>query len=103
GGVGVSSQRRVLSMLRDAGPRGLTVHEVTPHLPHHGASSAVLSALQTKGLTVRLQERREKCEVYVLPEFVQGRPRAASRAKNITARAVLLLIKGMVDEGRARG
>ncbi len=40
---------------------------------HAGQSSGCLSVLHLEGVIVRLTERRNRCSVYVLPEFVQGR------------------------------
>lgn len=40
---------------------------------HHGQSSSVLSVLHKVGKIARLTERRQKCFVYVLPEYVNGR------------------------------
>jgi hypothetical protein len=44
---------------------------------HHGQASGVLSVLHKTGRIARLTERRNRCAVYVLPEYVQGRETAA--------------------------
>lgn len=41
---------------------------------HHGQASGVLSTLHKVGRVDRLTERRNRCSIYVLPEYVQGRP-----------------------------
>lgn len=40
---------------------------------HHGTASGALSVLHKCGTIARLSERRNKCLVYVLPEYVNGR------------------------------
>lgn len=40
---------------------------------HHGGASGALSALHKEGRVARLTERRGRCSVYVLPEYVAGR------------------------------
>ena len=41
---------------------------------HHGRVSGALSVLHKVGKLARLTETRDKCKVYVLPEYVNGRP-----------------------------
>ena len=43
---------------------------------HHGQASGALSVLHKEGRLARLRNRRDKCAVYVLPEFVHGRETA---------------------------
>jgi hypothetical protein len=40
---------------------------------HHGQASGLLSNLHKEGRIVRLTERRNKCAIYVLPEYTLGR------------------------------
>lgn len=40
---------------------------------HHGTASGTLSVLHKEGVIARLTERRMRCKVYVLPEWVMGR------------------------------
>lgn len=40
---------------------------------HHGQASGVLSVLHKTNRIARLTERRDKCAIYVLPEFVNNR------------------------------
>lgn len=40
---------------------------------HHGQASGVLSVLHKSGRIARLTERRDKCAVYVLPDYVGDR------------------------------
>ena len=67
-------QALVLDLLRDWGENGMTVREVLHETGlHHGQASSALTHLHKGGLAARLTERRSKCFVYVLPEFVNGR------------------------------
>jgi len=40
---------------------------------HHGTVSGALSVLHKEGRIARLTERRDRCRVYVHPEYVNGR------------------------------
>jgi len=67
-------QNRMLVMLAQAGERGVTVHdgrEATGE--HHGSVSAALSNLHKAGKIARVDESRDRCKVYVLPDAVGGR------------------------------
>ena len=67
-------QKETLVFLGAAGIRGLTwkdLSEITGW--HHGQSSGCLSVLHLEGLVARLKERRNRCSIYVLPAFVNGR------------------------------
>lgn len=68
-------QRAVLAYLDAAQAHGATWKEVDDALAwhHHGKTTGVLSVLHKTGLIDRLAERRDRCEVYVLPEHVNGR------------------------------
>jgi hypothetical protein len=65
------TQKRMLHLVDGQGRIGLTVAEARRLVPdeHHGSISGALSNLHQKGLIVRLKERRDRCQVYVLPEF----------------------------------
>ena len=71
---------------------------------HHGQASGVLSTLHKAGLVARLQERRDRCAIYVLPEWVDGRPTDEYR-RNVTRteiREQLATIEELLDERRYR-
>lgn len=52
---------------------------------HHGKASGLLSVLHKVGKLERLAETRDRCHVYVLPEFVNGREtQPHGRAETIT-------------------
>lgn len=53
---------------------GLTVKDVREATRwHHGVASSVLTTLHIAGRIARLTEKRDRCHVYVLPEYVNGR------------------------------
>lgn len=67
-------QQAVMRELRNAGTYGAIWRDIALALDiHHGQASAALSVLHREGLIARLDEKRNKCSVYVLPEFVNGR------------------------------
>jgi hypothetical protein len=70
---GVTAQRQIDTMnaIEKAGQAGLTWRELAFHYGwHHGQASGALSNLHKTGNIDRLKETREKCHVYVLPEWV---------------------------------
>lgn len=73
-GTTTRRQRITLSALEAAGPVGLTWKELGSHVGwHHGQASGVLSILHMAARIARLQEKRDRCRVYVLPAYVQDR------------------------------
>jgi DNA-binding MarR family transcriptional regulator len=76
---GTTSKRQLATLdhLSQAAYRGLTWRDLSDETGwHHGASSGVLSVMHKAGVIARLTERRDRCAVYVLPEFVRGRETA---------------------------
>jgi len=62
------------------GPHGLTVSELrTITGLHHGQASSALSVLHMQGVLARLKERRDRCEVYVARDMVNGREESPHR------------------------
>lgn len=54
---------------------GITVKDLREKTDwHHGVASSVLTTLHIAGRITRLEEKRDRCHVYVLPEYVNGRP-----------------------------
>lgn len=54
--------------------RGMTWKELSDVTGwHHGQASGALTVLHKSGRVVRLLEKRNRCRVYVLPDFVDGR------------------------------
>lgn len=67
-------QAQTLAALHGAESSGLTWIELQQILPlHHGTLSGVLSVLHKEEVICRLSEKRGRCKVYVLPQFVGGR------------------------------
>lgn len=77
---GTTSQRQyeVIVALRRAGHDGMTWQELSAAKGwHHGQASGILSGLHLAGRVARLrEERRNRCSVYVDPEYVGDRPTA---------------------------
>ena len=70
-------QKAVMRELRSAGTFGANWRDIALALGiHHGQASAALSVLHREGLIARLEDKRAKCSIYVLPEFVNGRETA---------------------------
>jgi hypothetical protein len=68
-------QLAALTYLAQRGRHGATWKELADGLGlHHGSASGVLSVLHKTEHICRLKEMRNKCKVYVLPEFVDNRP-----------------------------
>lgn len=69
-----ANQRQVLAALALAMTRGRTWRDLSEEYGwHHGTASGVLSVLHKSGQIVRLKETRNRCKVYVLPEYAAGR------------------------------
>lgn len=73
-GVASTRQRYVLINAVNAAEKGVTVAELRDSRLHHGRVSGALSVLHKEGRLVRLTETRDRCKVYCLPEYVDGRP-----------------------------
>lgn len=101
-GQTLTNQQRALRMLYKRGEIGLTAREfgVLAHLTHQTYSS-VMSVLHKEGFIVRLKERRNHNEVYVLPQFVNDRPvspRRPTKAQRIIEAIEDLLYDYEVEE-----
>jgi hypothetical protein len=73
-GITARRQRQTLDFLAVRQAVGLTVKDLRDVSGwHHGQASSSLSVLHMAGAVARLTERRDRCQVYVLPEFVNGR------------------------------
>ena len=76
-GTASARQRRALLHLRRFDSVGVTWRELADMEGwHHGQSSGVLSVLHKTGRIARLKERRQRSQVYVLPQYVGGRETA---------------------------
>ena len=73
---GTTGKRQIaaLTYLASRGRHGATWKELADGLGlHHGSASGVLSVLHLTERVARLKETRNRCKVYVLPEFVHDR------------------------------
>ena len=67
-------QLAALTFLANRGIHGSTWKELADAIGlHHGSASGVLSVLHLTERIARLKETRNRCKVYVLPEFVVDR------------------------------
>jgi hypothetical protein len=68
-------QSIVMAHVSRHGVDGMTVAELRRSLPqmHHGSISSALTNLHRAGMLVCLTDKRERCHVYVRPEFVNHR------------------------------
>lgn len=81
-GITSANQRAVLKALAVAKSEGITCGEVEDGLQlHHGAASSALSHLHRAGHIARIKMRRKKHEIYVLPEWVNGREESPYRPR----------------------
>jgi len=75
-GDGTKKRRELqtLALLRSKGTYGMTVKELREEARmHHGQASSVLSTLHKAQRILRLEERRDRCHVYVYPPYSMGR------------------------------
>ena len=73
-GKTLSSQNDTLKYLHDAGDTGLTVQELRDMTGwHHGIASSSLTNLHGVNKIARLADKRNRCHIYVHPDFVNGR------------------------------
>lgn len=85
-GTTANRQQETLNYLFDSGVIGMTWKELSDQTGwHHGSASGVLSVLHKEGLIVRLQEKRNRCAIYVQERYVKGRQlsdRSVRRCEN---------------------
>jgi hypothetical protein len=96
-GVTNKRQREALEELMWASRIGLTWKELGMSLNlHHGQASGVLSVLHKAGEIERLKQRRNKCAIYVLPQFVHDRE--TEKHGNTKAGSDAVKLKVLADE-----
>lgn len=81
---GTTSKRQTAALSFVAARRwqGVTWKELGTHFGwHHGTASGVLSVLHKDARIARVKDRRDRCEIYVLPEYVGDRETAAHGRK----------------------
>jgi hypothetical protein len=74
--IRAGAQQAVYDLVAAAGRRGLTGHEANDGIgrPKQTTGQACLSVMHETGHVVRLAEVRDDQQIYVLPEYVDGRP-----------------------------
>lgn len=74
-GTAADRQARILALLEQAGPIGMTADELTARgvAPHRSAVSAHTSSMHKDGRIECLAQRRSGSGIYVMPEHVNGR------------------------------
>lgn len=73
-GTTSDAQRKALESLAWRCSEGVTWRELADEYGwHHGTASGVLSVLHKEGFIARLSTSRQRCKVYVLPRWVDGR------------------------------
>lgn len=79
------AQRRrelALTVVQAHGPNGVTVAEAQQFLmAGHGEATTTLAALHREGALARLKDRRRQQEIYVVPEYVNGRKLSPFRTR----------------------
>lgn len=98
-GKSAGRQRITLQNLRHIRATGLTWRELAAVEGwHHGQASGVLSVLHKEGRIACLHARRDNCSIYVLPQYVEGRPTVEHRGTQAARdRASLQRIRDLVD------
>lgn len=81
-GITGKRQKETLLFLMMQNEYGATWKEIADELGlHHGSASGVLSVLHLAGRIARLTDSRNRCKIYVLPDYVAGRKTEVHRGK----------------------
>lgn len=103
-GVTGERQRQVLRYVSAYAETGRTVREIREHLSlHHGQASGALTNLHKDGRLVRLSEERDRCKIYVVPGYEDGREvepakRRQPKKDNLRAEVMALLGRWEVEK-----
>lgn len=113
---GTTSRRQATTrlMMQHRAATGVTWKELAGWTGwHHGQASGVLSVLHKAGRIARLTERRDRCFIYVLPEYVNGRdtqpqgrptqPDDGLAVALIQAEAAILRVEMLLDDYESEG
>lgn len=83
-------QRDTMSMIVESEDKGVTWKELSERFNvHHGSASGVLSVLHLAGKIERLSARRNRCKIYVAPEWVFFRPTETPKSKQSKSKAII--------------
>jgi DNA-binding MarR family transcriptional regulator len=81
-GTTARNQKTALYWLEENRVHGMTWKDLSNRTEmHHGTASGVLSVLHKAGVIVRLKETRDRCAIYVLPEYTENRAIAIQKIK----------------------
>lgn len=98
-GVTSFRQRRTMALLSDAGSEGLTWVDLAQALDvHHGAASGVLSTLHKIGAICRVERRRNRCQVYVLRQYLRPDDVPVDHKPNVSARMMLEILTEIAQD-----
>jgi len=97
-GLTSTRQRVATRLLQDAGTYGLTWTELGQKMNlHHGSASGLLSVLHKTGVIERLDETRNRSQIYVLPEYVNDRTKSPYRP-NVSARLLIEILNEIEND-----
>ncbi len=99
---GETTRRQIITLeiISAAGDDGITwqvLSNVTGW--HHGIASGLLSVLHKSGHIERLTARRDRCQIYVMPEHVNGRELATYK-RNGSAEIITELREALIETER---
>lgn len=82
-------QRTAMLMITDSEDNGVTWKELADRLHvHHGTASGVLSVLHLAGKIERLSATRNRCKIYVSPDWVFFRPTEIPKSKQTKLKTI---------------
>lgn len=92
-------QEHTLRFLNYKGYAGATWKEIADHLGlHHGSASGTLSVLHKAGKVVRLKQTRDKCKIYVLPEYQDNQPTESFGGKRVSRSQIIKEIEAFAGD-----
>jgi hypothetical protein len=82
-------QNSVLAIINHAEADGVTWKDISERLNvHHGTASGVLSVLHLSGKIERLSATRDRCKIYVSPDWVFFRPTETPKNKQPKTKSI---------------
>lgn len=92
-GITAKAQQDALIALRALGAEGMTVAEFRDLSGiHHGRASGALSVLHLAGHIAMLEEKRLRCHVYVLSDYVNDRPTVEHKSNRNLVRVTTVIV-----------
>ena len=97
-GLTAGNQRNTYWLVRAQREDGITWKELADRNGwHHGTASGVLSVLHKVGYLARLTEKRGRCHVYVVPDYINGRE-VSNYTPNVSARLLTQVLTEVLDD-----